>query len=80
MNDGTLADVYVLKSLLIVQTAGLRLAGPNPIILAVLDTVDIQGQLLVNASAGHGGSGRLRVRGQPRPGRWAAAGQSGDPR
>lgn len=58
MDDGTLADIYVLKSLLIAQTAGLRLAGPNPIILAVLDTVDIQGQLLVNgtgATAGPGG-------------------------
>jgi hypothetical protein len=61
MNDGTLADVYVLKSLLISQTASLRLTGTNPVILAVLETVDIQGLLLVNgvslppAGAGPGG-------------------------
>ncbi len=57
MNDGTLADVYVLKSLLIGQTASLRLTGPNPVILAVLETVDIQGLLLVNGTSPPGGPG-----------------------
>src|SRR5262249_42313168 len=51
MNDvnDTLADVYFLKSLTIAATASLTLRGPRPIILAVVDTVDIQGQLLVYA-------------------------------
>jgi hypothetical protein len=57
MNDGTLADLYVLKSLIIGSTAGLTLGGPRPIILAVLTTVDIQGLLAVNASAYNPGPG-----------------------
>lgn len=68
MNDGTLADVYLLKSLLIVQTAGLRLAGPNPVILVVLDTVDIQGQLLVNGTNGVPGPGGFAGGASPGPG------------
>lgn len=59
LSDGTLADFYVLKSLLVGSTAGLRLSGPRPIVLAVLTTVDIQGALLVDGarlnSAGPGG-------------------------
>ncbi|MGD0530555.1 MAG: hypothetical protein ABSE49_35805, partial [Polyangiaceae bacterium] len=38
--SGTLADVYVLRSLIVSQTASLRLGGSNPVILAVLGTVE----------------------------------------
>ncbi len=51
MRDGSPADLYVLESLVVNPTAGLRLSGPRPIILAVRTTVDIQGQLLVNGRA-----------------------------
>ena len=46
---GTLADLYVLKSLTIDDVASVTLAGPRPVILAVLTTVNIQGRLLVSA-------------------------------
>jgi hypothetical protein len=59
LGDGSLADLYALKSLLIGGTAGLRLTGPRPIILVVLTTVDIQGAIMVNGlrvnDAGPGG-------------------------
>jgi hypothetical protein len=59
LSDGTLADFYVLKSLLIGSTAGLRLTGPRPVVLVVLTTVDIQGALTVSGArlndAGPGG-------------------------
>jgi hypothetical protein len=68
MNGGVFADVYVLKSLVIGQTAALRLTGPNPIILAVLTTVQIQGQLLVNGSANTAGPGGFASGPNPGPG------------
>jgi len=69
MNGGIFADVYVLKSLVIGQTAALRLTGPNPIILAVLTTVEIQGQLLINGSTvPPGGAGPGGFAGGPNPG------------
>jgi len=82
MNSGIFADVYVLRSLVIGQTAALRLTGPNPVILAVLTTVEIQGQLLVNgSSAGGGGPGPGGFTAGPNPG--PGAGQAplgaGDP-
>lgn len=52
MNDGTSADLYVVRSLYVDATAALRLSGTRPIILVALATVDIEGQLLVNATAG----------------------------
>ncbi len=56
--DGTQADLYVLRSLTIDQTVVLGpLTGARPIILLALTTVDIQGQLLVNGSAGTPGAG-----------------------
>ncbi len=76
MNGGVFADVYVLKSLVVGQTAALRLTGPNPIILAVLTTVEIQGQLLVNGSGITGataGPGGFESGPNPGPG----AGQGG---
>ena len=68
MNDGTLADVYVLDSLLVDQTAALRLSGPNPIILAVVGKVDIQGQLLVNGTLFGPGPGGFATGANPGPG------------
>jgi len=79
MNDGTLADVYVLQSLLIDQTAGLRLSGPNPIILAVVDTVDIQGQLLVNGTLFGPGPGGFAAGPSPGPGVGQPPMGAGDP-
>ena len=67
--SGTLADVYVLRSLIIGQTASLRLSGTNPVILAVLGTVEIQGQLLVNGSTAAGGG--------PGPGGYSALANGG---
>jgi hypothetical protein len=76
MNGGVFADVYVLKSLVVGQTAALRLTGPNPIILAVLTTVEIQGQLLVNGSSVAGGTaGPGGFQSGPNPG--PGAGQPG---
>jgi len=79
MNDGTLADVYVLKSLLIAQTAALRFNGPNPVILAALDTVDIQGQLLVNGSTYTPGPGGFYGGASPGPGVGQPPGGAADP-
>jgi hypothetical protein len=59
--NGTLADLYVLKSLTLGATTSLALSGPRPIILAVLTTVDIQGQLIVTA-------GGFSTPGAPGPG------------
>jgi hypothetical protein len=78
-NDGSLADVYVLKSLVIAQTAGLRLTGPNPVILAVLGAVDIQGQLLVNGSVGTAGPGGFVAGSSPGPGAGEGPNGSADP-
>jgi len=44
-SDGNLADLFILKSLTIIDTASLSFSGPNPVILAVLTTVSIQGTL-----------------------------------
>ena len=79
MNAGTYADVYVLKSLIIEQTASLRLAGPNPVILAVAGTVDIQGQILVNGDMSNPGPGGFLGGTTPGPGVGGAAFGSGDP-
>jgi len=84
MNDGTFADIYVLKSLIIGQTAALRLAGPNPVILAVLGTVEIQGLLLVNGSSvdnvfGPGGFTSGPTAPNPGPGAGQAPGGAADP-
>jgi hypothetical protein len=68
-DGGTNADVYVLKSLVIDQTAALTLQGPNPVILAVLGAVDIQGQILVNGTRSNPGPGGFTsVTGSPGPG------------
>jgi hypothetical protein len=82
MTGGTFADVYVLKSLIIGQTAALRLTGPNPVILAVLETVDIQGQLLVNGSdvsGANAGPGGFVGGASPGPGVGQPPGGAGDP-
>jgi hypothetical protein len=79
MNGGVFADVYVLKSLIIEQTAALRLTGPNPIILAVLTTVQIQGQLLVNGSASTAGPGGFASGPNPGPGAGQPALGAADP-
>jgi hypothetical protein len=82
MNGGVFADVYVLKSLVVGQTAALRLTGPNPIILAVLTTVEIQGQLLVNGSSFAGssaGPGGFQSGPNPGPGAGQAPGGAADP-
>jgi hypothetical protein len=85
MNDGTFADIYVLKSLIIGQTAALRMAGPNPVILAVLGTVEIQGLLLINGSSvgasgpGPGGFGAGPNSSNPGPGAGQAPGGAADP-
>jgi hypothetical protein len=82
MDSGIFADVYVLNSLIIGQTAALRLAGPNPVILAVLTTVEIQGQLLVNGSSsnpGPGGFGSGATAPNPGPGAGQAPGGAADP-
>jgi hypothetical protein len=68
MNDGSFADVYVLKSLTIEETAQLRLTGPRPVILAVLGAVDIQGQLLVNGVGSTPGPGGFSALGNTGPG------------
>ncbi|MGH7296242.1 MAG: hypothetical protein ACRELB_14975, partial [Polyangiaceae bacterium] len=78
-NDGSLADVYVLKSLVIASTAGLQLRGPNPVILAVLGAVDIQGQILVNGSAGTPGPGGFVAGTTPGPGAGQPPYGSADP-
>jgi hypothetical protein len=60
MNDpgSTPADLYVLRSLTIDQTAILGpLTGPRPIILLVLTTVEIHGQLLVSSATNSVGAG-----------------------
>jgi hypothetical protein len=82
MPGGTFADVYVLRSLTIGQTAALRLTGTNPVILAVLGTVSIQGQLLVNASDVNGpnaGPGGFVGGASPGPGVGQPPGGAGDP-
>ena len=60
-NDGnsTLADLYVFKSLTVDSTRSLSVTGTRPVIIVVLDTVDIQGKITVTAGAftGSGGGG-----------------------
>ena len=73
LNDGSFADLYVLESLVIEQTAALRLSGPRPIVLLVLTTVDIQGFLLVNGVGETPGPGGFASGANPGPG----AGSSG---
>jgi hypothetical protein len=82
MTGGTFADIYILKSLVIAQTAALRLTGPNPVILAVLGTVEIQGQLLVNGSGAIGpnaGPGGFVGGASPGPGVGGLPGGAADP-
>lgn len=57
MADGALADLYVVDTLRVETTAVLALTGPRPVVIAALDTVDIEGQLSVAAVAGVGGPG-----------------------
>jgi hypothetical protein len=49
MKDGGLADVLMLQSLSIGDGVAFTISGPNPVILAVRDTVDIAGELVVEA-------------------------------
>ena len=53
--NATLADLYVMKSLTVSATASITLSGPRPIILAVLNSADIQG--VINVTAGGFGQG-----------------------
>jgi hypothetical protein len=46
--DGTSADLYVWNSFTLPDTASLTFADTNPVILAVLTTVSIQGTIYVN--------------------------------
>jgi hypothetical protein len=68
--DGTSADLYVWNSFTLPDTASLTFTDTNPVILAVLTTVSIQGTIYVNdgnaggfsvaapgPGAGQGGSG-----------------------
>jgi hypothetical protein len=57
LSDGTPVDLYVLNSLEIDPTAGLTLTGPRPIVLAILTTATIDGQISVAASGGTPGPG-----------------------
>lgn len=70
LSDGTFADLLLLNSFSIDQTATFSVYGPRPVIIAVLTTVDLQGTLdLTGAAGGAGGFSS----GSPGPG----AGQSG---
>jgi hypothetical protein len=55
--DHTLADLYVLRSLTVDVAAYLSIAGPRPVILAVLTTVDVKGSVTVSAGAMESGPG-----------------------
>jgi hypothetical protein len=55
--DGTLADLYVLRSLTVDVAASLSIAGPRPVILAVLTSVDVKGSVTVSAGALGSGPG-----------------------
>jgi hypothetical protein len=77
--DGTLADVYLLDSLTIDATATLTLTGPRPIILAVRGAVDIQGLVLVAASASAAGPGGFTSPSDPGPGVGAPGNFAGYP-
>jgi hypothetical protein len=57
-SDGTQATLYILHSLTVIETAQLTLSGPNPVILAVLTTVSIQGAVYLGdgKAGGFGGS------------------------
>jgi hypothetical protein len=55
--DGSMADLYVVQTFRIETTAALSLSGLRPVVIAALDSVAIEGQLLVNAAAERGGPG-----------------------
>ncbi len=57
LSDGTPVDLYLLNSLEIDPTAGLTLTGARPIVLAILTTATINGQISVAASGGTPGPG-----------------------
>jgi hypothetical protein len=57
MVDGSPADLYLVRSLAIDTTAVLHLSGPRPIVIAALETADIQGTLSVGADHSDGGPG-----------------------
>jgi hypothetical protein len=57
MSDGTSAVLYVFNSFTVEQTAALRFTGVLPVIVVVRGSVNIQGQVLVNAINGAAGPG-----------------------
>lgn len=48
LSDGSPADLFVMHSLTLPDTASLSFTGMNPVILAVLTTASIQGPIIVN--------------------------------
>lgn len=80
-NDGnsTLADLYVFKSLTVDSTRTLSVTGTRPVIIVVLNGVDIQGKINVTAGAFTGNAGGGPGTGQGGvlfPSGWGAGGGS----
>ncbi len=62
LNDGSIADLYVMSSFVLEETATLTLGGTRPVVFVVLGTADIQGKLLLGGGepgASPGGSPAL---------------------
>jgi hypothetical protein len=77
LSDGNFADLYVWNSFALPDTASLTFTDTNPVILVVLTTVSIQGQIYVNDGNAGGFSGSAPGPGAGQGGNGFASGSGG---
>jgi hypothetical protein len=73
--DGSLVDVYVVKSLVVESTFTLTFQNPRPVVIIAQTTVDIQGKVLL--MPGFVGGFSPAIGGNPGPGVGQASGVAG---